>query len=68
MVKLTHEEAESLCDYIELHLMDTIRADQEIDNMMWLANMCSIWAKCERELKAKEQLKTAAKGGLDNGA
>lgn len=46
MVELTESEASSLCDYLELHFIQNVRDDTDIDSMLWLDNMMSIWRKC----------------------
>ena len=46
MVELTAQEAESLCDFLELNLNQNIRDDTDIDSMLWLDNMMAIWRKC----------------------
>ena len=47
MILLTRDECESLLDWLEIHLIDDIREDTEIDNMEWLSNMMSIYHKCK---------------------
>ena len=46
-VLLTKPEAESLLDWLECHLIDDIRSDEDVDNMVWLSNMMSIYNKCK---------------------
>lgn len=46
-VLLTKPEAESLLDWLECHLIDDIRSDEDVDNMGWLSNMMSIYNKCK---------------------
>ena len=46
MVELTESEASSLCDYLELNFIQNVRDDTDIDSMLWLDNMMSIWRKC----------------------
>ena len=46
MVELTESEASSLCDYLELYFIQNVRDDTDIDSMLWLDNMMSIWRKC----------------------
>ena len=45
-IKLTKGEAESLLDFLEYHLIDCIRADEECDNLGYIENLISIWRKC----------------------
>ncbi len=49
MVTLTNDEVTSLLDLIESNLFDVIRNDVEIDNVDWLANIMSIYAKCKKD-------------------
>ena len=46
MVELTLSEAESLRDYLELHFIQNVRDDPDVDSMLWMDNMMSIWRKC----------------------
>ena len=46
-IMLTNEEAESLLDWLELHFIDTVRTDTDVDSMEWLRNMTRIWEKCK---------------------
>ena len=45
-VELTNGEAESLLDYLELNFINCIKDNPDIDSMLWLDNMMSIWRKC----------------------
>lgn len=47
MVEITKSEAASLANLIDLHLFSIIRDDPEIDSMVWLCNMVSIYEKCK---------------------
>lgn len=46
MIELTESEAESLRDYLEINLIGNIRDNPDVDSMLWLDNMMSIWRKC----------------------
>lgn len=46
-IVITGDEAESLLDWLEIHLIDDIRNDEDVDSVEWLANMMSIWKKCK---------------------
>lgn len=46
MVEITNSEAESLADFLDLHLIQVIRDDIDIDSMEWLCNLCRIYEKC----------------------
>ena len=45
-VELTESEAESLRDYLESFFIQNIKDDPDIDSMLWMDNMLSIWRKC----------------------
>ena len=45
-VELTESEAASLLDYLELHFIQNVREDEDVDSMLWMDNMMSIWRKC----------------------
>lgn len=46
MIELTTSESQSLCEFLELNLIQCIKDDPDIDSMLWLDNMMSIWRKC----------------------
>lgn len=46
MIELTQGEAESLLDYLELNFIQNIKDDPNVDSMLWVDNMMSIWRKC----------------------
>jgi len=46
MVELTASEAESLADYLDTFFIPNIRDSIDLDSMLWLDNMMSIWRKC----------------------
>ncbi len=48
MVELSRDEAISLCDYLELNLIENIRANPDVDSIEWLRNMTTIWDKCRK--------------------
>ena len=45
-IKLTKDEAESLLDYLEINLIQNIKDNPDVDSMVWLDNIMSIWRKC----------------------
>ena len=45
-VELTKSEVESLCDYFETFFIQNIKDDPDVDSLLWLDNMMSIWHKC----------------------
>ena len=55
-VILTKDEAECLYDFLEIHLIDDIREDLDIDNMTWLAHIMNIWQKCREVTKNDSNL------------
>ena len=50
-VELTKSQCENLAEWIDMHLLDVIRNDDEIDNLMWVKDM----------IIAQETLKKAAR-------
>ena len=46
MIELTPGEAESLRDFIEMYLCQAIRDNLDIDNIIWVENLCKVWRKC----------------------
>lgn len=46
MVELTANEAESLLDYMDTFFIINLKDNPDVDNMLWLDNMMSIWRKC----------------------
>ena len=54
-VNITNAEAESLLDWLEIHLIDDIREDTDADSMEWLSNMISIYNKCKAVAKGGRQ-------------
>ena len=51
MILLTRDECESLLDWLEIHFIDDIRGDTDVDSMEWLSNMISIYNKCKAVVK-----------------
>lgn len=50
-VELTKSQCENLAEWIDMHLLDVIRNDDDIDNLMWVKDM----------IIAQETLKKAAR-------
>ena len=46
MVELTDNEASSLLDYLDSYLISNIHDDPDVDSLLWLDNLMSIWRKC----------------------
>ena len=47
MIEITKDEAESLLDFIEVSFFDTIRNDEDVDNLEWAMNIMSVYKKCK---------------------
>ena len=54
-VELSKSQCENLAEWIDMHLIDVIREDEEIDNVQWIKEM----------ILAMETLQNAAKKGED---
>ena len=50
-VELTESELISLLEFIELEFIDSIRDNEETDNMEYLCNMCRVYEKAKEALK-----------------
>jgi hypothetical protein len=46
MIEITDSEASSLVDLIDFSLIDVIRDYTDIDSLLWLDNIMSVWRKC----------------------
>ena len=46
MITLTESEASSLLDYLDASLLPYLREDPDVDSMLWLDNLMSVWRKC----------------------
>lgn len=59
-IELTEDEAESLCDYLELFFIQNVKDDPDVDSMLWMDNMMSIWRKCggRKQYADSEERKT----------
>ena len=47
VIEITKDECETLVDLIECNLLNIIRNDEDIDNMIWLMNICSVFKKLQ---------------------
>jgi hypothetical protein len=45
-VVLTEGEAASLLNYLELSFIQYVKDNPDIDSMLWMDNMLTIWRKC----------------------
>lgn len=50
-IDLTRDQCLALIDYIEFYLLDAIRKDEEIDNLLWVQNIISAKAAFEKAVK-----------------
>lgn len=54
-VELTESQIKNIADFIEFNLLDVIRSDDDIDNILWVNDMCEVYMKLrEAEAKLKE--------------
>ena len=54
MVTLDKDEARNIAEMIEWHIFDQIRADEDIDNIVWLCSMVHVYEKCKQEAQSNE--------------
>lgn len=56
LILLTKSQAENLMDFFEMSFIQTIRDVDEIDNMMYLVDMCEIYTQIKQQYEnAKER-------------
>lgn len=56
LILLTQSQAENLMDFFEMSFIQTIRDVDEIDNMMYLVDMCEIYKQIKQQYEnAKER-------------
>lgn len=56
LILLTKSQAENLMDFFEMSFIQTIRDVDEINNMMYLADMCEIYTQIKQQYEnAKER-------------
>ena len=48
-VQLTSSQCQNVADFIELHLLDAIRNDTDIDNVEWVSDMISAMHTLRKE-------------------
>lgn len=46
MVELTNSEADALLDYLDTFFIQNIKDNPDVDSMLWVDNMMSVWRKC----------------------
>lgn len=54
-VELSETQVKNLADFIEFNFIESIRADSDVDNINYLADMC----------EAYKALRTAERGGVN---
>lgn len=47
-VQLTKSQCKNVAEFIELHLIDAIRDDDDLDNVAWIADMIEAWKALEK--------------------
>lgn len=47
-ITLTRHQCEAIAEFIEMELLNTIRADKEIDNVDWLADMMNAYVRLKK--------------------
>ena len=57
-VTLTQDETLALYDHLDYSIFDNIRSDEDVDNMMWLCNMCEIYKKCKAVFDVVQEKRT----------
>ena len=45
MIQISDSEGTSLKDFIEFHFLDSIRNDQEVDSLLYVWNILSVYKK-----------------------
>jgi len=55
MIELTEAEVESLIDWIEIHFIQDLKEDEDADSLEWLANMMSIYRKCQKAIEEEKK-------------
>ena len=54
MLDLTKSQLTNLSEFIEFHFIDSIRNDDEIDNINYVVDMMEAYAKISNEIKLLE--------------
>lgn len=50
-VELTKSQCKNLADWIDIHLLEAIRDDEDIDNLLWVKDMILAWEALEKAAK-----------------
>lgn len=45
VVNFTESQIKNMADFIESNLLDVIRRDEDIDNLLWVNDMCEAYDK-----------------------
>ena len=62
-ITLTKSQAENLLEFIDIYFINSIRGDEEVDDMNYLCDMCDIYKKLKDILEKNKQIE----GDSDNG-
>lgn len=63
IITLTKTQAENLLEFIDIYFINSIRDDEEVDNMDYLCDMCDVYKKLKDILENNKQIE----GNSDNG-
>lgn len=63
IITLTKTQTENLLEFIDIYFINSIRDDEEVDNMNYLCDMCDIYKKLKDILEKNKQIE----GNSDNG-
>ena len=45
VISFTKSQCKNLADFIEFNLLSAIREDEDIDNILWVSDMCESYRK-----------------------
>lgn len=51
---LSKSQIENLIDFFDFHFIDSIRKDDDVDNMEYICDMCYIYQSLKKQLNNKE--------------
>lgn len=54
---ISYDEAISLADFIQFSFIKSIKDDMDVDNMEYIANICSVYRKCQDIILAEKESK-----------
>lgn len=60
MLDFTRDEIECLTDFIETEFIQSIRNDQDIENIAYIVNICTVYKKLKNEYDILENNLKAA--------